>query len=163
MRITLLLSFIFSFCFAITPVQAKRKDKVYTAKVYSVDKKVFRGTLQSADDKGVYLTTRSKPEGQLIALDRIKSIKIKSKSAVNTGFTVGLLTGLAAGTAGAVILHSDDKLQNTGLIVGGLWVTFLGGVIGGKIGGHPKEKISINGNSQVYAEKLSVIKNYTRN
>ncbi len=37
---------------------AQRKQKQYVAKVYTLDNKIVRGALRSAEDKGLYLAGR---------------------------------------------------------------------------------------------------------
>ena len=104
MRISLLTTLFLSalLSFFINPSSAEAKKKIYNAKVYSTDGKLYRGTLKSANEKGIYLAGRRDTTTQFINANQIKTVKIKAKNAGSTGFFVGAGLGLAAGATGAL-------------------------------------------------------------
>ncbi len=165
MRISLLTTLFLSalLSFFINPSSAEAKKKIYNAKVYSTDGKVYRGTLKSATEKGIYLAGKRDTASQFINVSQIKTVKIKAKNAGSAGFFVGAGLGLAAGATGAYLVHENgaDKGTNIAATVGGVWLTFITGAIGAKITGHYKEKIYLSGRNEDYQQNLGVIKKYT--
>lgn len=159
------LLFTFSFLIALSlqvePSVAQSKRNVYVAKVYTMDNKVLRGILNSADDKGLYLVRRLGDSTQFVNSSLIKEIKLRRKSKTNTGTTIGFLAGIAAGTGMVIALHNDDRLENTLRIVGGVLLTFTTTAIAGAISSHPDEVVHINGRTEDYLQSLSLIRSFT--
>ncbi|MFD2163952.1 hypothetical protein ACFSJU_16200 [Paradesertivirga mongoliensis] len=159
------LLFTFSFLIAawlqVEPSVAQSKKSVYVAKVYTMDNKVVRGILNSADDKGLYLVRRLGDSAQFVNAAAIKEIKLRRKSKTNTGTTIGFLAGIAAGTGMVIALHNDDRLENTLRVVGGVLLTFTTTAIAGAISSHPDEVVHINGRTEDYLQSLSLIRSFT--
>ena len=156
MRTSLLFSFILTalFTLGVNGLSAQTKQKPYTAKVYTSNNRLVRGTLQSADDKGVYLSGRRGDTATFVNALQIKEIKLRRKNKSGTGSTIGFLFGAAAGVGAYIALDNGDKLENTIRALSGVLFTFTTTAIGGAISSRPDEVIHINGRNEDYLQVL---------
>lgn len=155
---TLLLTVLLSFGSNIHSVTAK--EKRYSVKVYSMDNKISKGILQSADAKGIYLVGKTGAKPTFIPSLNIKQIKLRRLGKSGTGTAIGFATGLVVGVAAVVALHSDDNLENTLHAVGGGLFTFLTTAIGGSIGSRYDETVVINGRDEDYLQTLTRLQSF---
>lgn len=155
----LLLTVLLSFGSNFQAVAAKGKR--YSVKVYGMDKKISRGILQSADEKGIYLVRKTGTVPAFIAATDIKQIELRRLGKSGTGTAIGFGTGLAASVAAMGLLHSTDNTENVLHAVGGGVFTFLTTAIGGSIGSRYDESILINGRNEDYLQTLSRLQGFT--
>ncbi|MBC8052689.1 MAG: hypothetical protein H7Y13_06465 [Sphingobacteriaceae bacterium] len=163
MRAAILSAFLIFFLisFRTTAVSAQSKRNVHSAKVYTQDRKIIRGILTSANDKGVFLLKRKEKMPTLIEVYQIREIQLRRKSKAGTGTTIGFLTGLAASTGAVVALHNEDRKENALRLLGGVLFTFSTTAIGGAISSKPDEVILINGRNEDYLQNLNKLKSFT--
>ncbi|MGV3507713.1 MAG: hypothetical protein ACO1N7_00385 [Sphingobacteriaceae bacterium] len=147
--------------FGINSLSAQTKQKRYVAKVYTLDRKRVQGILESADDKGLYLSSKRSKTPILVSAQQIKEIKLRRKGKSGTGTTIGFLSGLAIGGGAVAALHNDDRLENNLRIVGGVVFTFITTAIGGAISSRPDEVIKINGRTEDYLQSLKHLQSLT--
>ncbi|MBC7914013.1 MAG: hypothetical protein H7Y07_07815 [Pyrinomonadaceae bacterium] len=159
LKITLLITVLLSI-FAGSK-SANAKEKRYTIKVYGMDNKITKGTLESVDEQGVYVFQKVGIAPVFINALQIKEIKLRKKGKAGIGTTIGFITGLAIGTAAVLTLQNDDKLENTLHIVGGGLFTFLSTAIGGAIGSKYSESFLIQGRTEDYLQTLQKLKSFT--
>ena len=158
------LRFIFFLTFltliGLNSLSAQSRQKRYVAKVYTLDRRIFQGILESADDKGIYLTRKIGDTSQFINALQIREIKLRAKGKSGTGTLIGFISGLAIGGGTAVALQNDDKLQNTLITVGAVLFTFTTTAIGGAISSRPDEVIHLSGRIEDYLQRLQHIKSF---
>lgn len=141
-------------------LEAQTRQKYYNVKVYTLDKKVVRGVLNSVDDTGVYLMKRKNNVPEQISPVSIKLIKLTRKSKSSTGSLIGFLSGAAISTGTILSLDMKDKYDVI-RIAGGVLFTFTTTAIGGAISSRPDEVIHINGRTEDYLQNLNRLKTFT--
>jgi hypothetical protein len=110
---------------------AQSKKNLHLFKIYTLDRKISRGILDSVDNNGLYLVKRIGRPRTFISANQIKTIKLRRKSKASTGTTIGFLTGLAAGTGAAIALHNDDRVENAIRTVSAVLFTFATTAVAG--------------------------------
>ena len=142
-------------------LSAQEAQKYYAVKVYTVDNKIFRGVLKSADEKGVYLQTKSGGKELFIDKSNLRSLNLRPRKASTTGVIVGGLTGLVIGAGATLLFGPDDATEKAVSAVGTAGLTFIGAAIGGSIGSRSKEIITINGKTEDYSQNLARIRSFS--
>ena len=155
--IRLLLLLLVSIVFTGT-ASAVGKGKLYAIKVYTTDQKVHRGVIKSADEKGIYLASRTGGKELFIDKSTIAHINARPKKAASTGLILGAAIGLIGGGTAVILSKPDDATETAIAAVGTAGLTFIGAALGGSIGSKSTEKIHINGSAESYNQNLSRIK-----
>ena len=159
MRALLIPAFILAAIFGLNvDLYAQSKTKPHVAKVYTMDDKRYDGTLESVNDKGVYLSSRVGDSSRFISAQQIREIKLRRKGKAGTGTAIGFFSGLAIGAGAVVALHNDDKLENNLRLVSAAVFTFITSAIGGAISSKPDEVIKINGRYEDYMQVIQHLK-----
>jgi small nuclear ribonucleoprotein (snRNP)-like protein len=156
--ILLFLALLMSISYGLNAQNNSKKIQIHKVWVKTVDGSKTKGVLYSADEQSIKISkNNSFSNSNLIVIDRekIDVIKIRRKGKIGKSVWIGAASGAGFGAVIGMAANNDEW-KGVAATAFGLLFGLIGTGVGAVVGSS-KQKIQINGNSEVYISNLSFL------